>query len=83
VTKGTRRRLFWSYLGQRQLIGLAPELSQECDCICILQGAKVPFVVRETTQQGRFGLVGEAFVENVMHGELEVLNFSEQEIVFI
>ncbi|KAH6665433.1 heterokaryon incompatibility protein-domain-containing protein [Halenospora varia] len=83
VTKGTRRRLFCYYLGQGPLVGLAPALAQERDCICILQGAKVPFIVRWTEQPGRFWLVGEAFVENFMYGELQSLNFSEQDIVFI
>jgi hypothetical protein len=69
-------------MSQRR-IGLAPALAQEHDCICLLQGARVPFVVRKTERDGRFRLVGEAFVEKFMHGELQKYSFSKGGIVLI
>lgn len=79
----TRRKLFWSDLGPQRLIDLAPALAQKHDCICILQGARVPFIVRRTECRERFRLIGEALVENFVHGELERFNFSRQEILLV
>ena len=58
------------------MVGLAPVLAQESDHLCILQGAKVPFIVRETSKLGKYTLVGEALAENFMHGELLPLTVS-------
>jgi hypothetical protein len=65
------------------MLGLAPMLAQEGDHICILRGAKIPFILRRTGQQGRFRVVGEAYLDGFMHGQLEKLNFPIQEIVLI
>ena len=64
------------------MLGLAPMLAQKGDHICILRGAKVPFILR-TAQQGRFQVVGEAYVDGFMHGQFETLNFPTQEIILI
>jgi hypothetical protein len=65
------------------MLGLAPMLSQEGDHICILRGAKIPFILRTTGEQGRFRVVGEAYVDGFMHGQLEKLNFPVLEIALI
>ncbi|CZR66869.1 uncharacterized protein PAC_16770 [Phialocephala subalpina] len=80
VTKGTRRRLFSYDLGQQRLIGLAPALAQERDFICILQGAKVPFIVRRTEEPGRFWLanksVSQSSVKNIFElTDLPILTY--------
>jgi hypothetical protein len=63
--------------------GLAPMLAQEGDHICILRGAKVPFILRKTGEQGRFRAVGEAYLHRYMLGELEKLNFAIQQAILV
>jgi hypothetical protein len=61
--------LFWRRFcmtGERYAC-LAPEGVQNGDLVCLLKGARTPFVVRE--QNGRFTLVGEAYVHGLMRGE--------------
>ena len=45
-----------------------PESSEVGDKICIIQGAKVPFVLRQQGN-GKYSLLGECWVEGVMRGE--------------
>jgi len=48
--------------------GLVPKESQPRDVVCVLFGAKTPFVLRPH-KNGAFFLVGECYVEGIMHGE--------------
>ncbi|KAK2592084.1 hypothetical protein QQS21_010220 [Conoideocrella luteorostrata] len=57
-------------LTETRLIGLMPLLTQEGDIVAILHGCDVPFVVRPTTEQGYYRLVGEAYVPEIMNGKL-------------
>jgi hypothetical protein len=75
------RKLFRFDVHGQRLIGLAPTQARESDHICILQGARVPFIVRENSEKGKYTLVGEAFAENFMHGEVQSLNFADRMIV--
>ena len=59
------RRPFLSDSGH---VGLAPARAESGDCICILFGSPVPFVLRASTE-GKFVLVGEAYVYGIMDGE--------------
>ncbi|KAH7459133.1 hypothetical protein FOMA001_g20262 [Fusarium oxysporum f. sp. matthiolae] len=83
VSRRNIRKLFRFDIRGQRLIGVAPAASQESDHLCILQGAKVPFVIRETLVAGRYMLVGEVFAENFMHGELRCLNFSDKVIILV
>jgi hypothetical protein len=65
VNISVHRRLFYSGSG---LIGLGPGLIQGSDFICILHGSEVPCILRR--QRGGFGVVGQCFYENRMHGDL-------------
>lgn len=79
------RRLFCYHVnGQRQL-GLSPALAQESDHLCVLQGAKVPFILRERAElgKGKYEVVGEAFAESFMYGEVQFLNFSDCGIILV
>lgn len=50
---------------------LAPAKVQNEDVVCLVQGAKVPFVIRPVAgTTNRFTLVGEAYLDGVMYGEL-------------
>lgn len=65
------------------MLGLAPMLAQKGDHICILRGAKVPFILRTTAQEGRFRVVGEAYIDGFMHGRFEELDCTAQETILI
>ncbi|KAF2097135.1 hypothetical protein NA57DRAFT_77390 [Rhizodiscina lignyota] len=62
-------------------IGLIPPLSKQGDVLCVLLGAKVPFILRqsENCQAGQgpqdarlFKLVGESYIHGAMGGEIAV-----------
>ncbi|PQE23458.1 heterokaryon incompatibility -domain-containing protein [Rutstroemia sp. NJR-2017a BBW] len=57
-----------------------PELSEVGDKICILQGGRVPLVVRPRTD-GKYTLIGESWVQGMMNGEaLDLPNFEWRDI---
>jgi hypothetical protein len=62
-----RKRLFVTEGG---LIGSGPALLRSGDLCCILFGGRVPFILRPTGSAYR--LVGEAYINGVMHGEAVV-----------
>ena len=63
---------------------VGPVLVQESDILCILQGAKVPFIIRKA-QAGKYVLVGEAFVYDLMEEEVPKLDIGRQlqEIILV
>ncbi|KAJ4285977.1 hypothetical protein N0V90_013543 [Kalmusia sp. IMI 367209] len=81
VSPRRMRKLFRFDVNGQRLIGLAPTQAQESDHICIMQGASVPFIVRESSEKGKYTLVGEAFAENFMHGEVQSLDFADKDPV--
>ncbi|KAH7371295.1 heterokaryon incompatibility protein-domain-containing protein [Pyrenochaeta sp. MPI-SDFR-AT-0127] len=50
------------------LVGLAPKGSVAGDSIVILEGGKVPFVVRRCGQYGYWEIIGACYVHGCMHG---------------
>ncbi|KAF6810148.1 heterokaryon incompatibility protein [Colletotrichum musicola] len=64
---GTNRRFFVTRGGYW---GLGPPLMQEDDVCAILFGGDVPFVLRPTSEQGDFQLVGQAYIYGIMYGEV-------------
>ena len=59
------KRLLFTHEGY---IGMAPHSSSKGDKVCLLLGCRVPVVLRER-REGRYELVGEAYVHGVMKGE--------------
>jgi hypothetical protein len=59
------RRPFKSDKGH---LGIAPEAAEVGDIICIFYGAKVPFALRPKAN-GRYWLLGEAYVDGIMDGQ--------------
>ena len=59
------RRPFLSNGGH---VGLAPARAESGDCICIILGSPVPYILRASTE-GKFVLIGEAYVHGIMDGE--------------
>jgi hypothetical protein len=64
-TVANNRRPFKSDKGH---LGLAPESAEIGDIVCIFHGAVVPFVLRPEAD-GRYRLLGEAYVHGIMDGE--------------
>lgn len=52
---------------KQELFGLAPAVTQDNDCIVVLDGCSVPVVLRQ--RDDRWILVGECFVYGIMEGE--------------
>ncbi|KAN0110166.1 Heterokaryon incompatibility protein (HET) domain containing protein [Hyaloscypha variabilis] len=51
----------------RGFVGLCPRYTQEGDVICILSGAKAPFVLRKSGEC--YTMIGECYVDGIMYGE--------------
>jgi hypothetical protein len=63
---GSRR----PFLSKRGYVGLGPISTQTGDLICILAGAKFPYILRKCSRTcGSFELVGEGYVHGIMYGE--------------
>ena len=63
-----RRRLFISWAG---VVGLSPWNAAVGDVICVLLGCRFPIILRPA--EGKYILVGEAYVDGFMNGEAMAL----------
>jgi hypothetical protein len=56
---------------QQRHIGLGPDSLQPGDCVWVLSGGRLPFILRQidANDESRYELVGEAYVHGVMYGE--------------
>ena len=61
-----RMRLFRT---DNSLLGMGPRSTSEGDEAWVLQGARVPFVLRPNPDTGRYQLMGQAYVHGMMQGE--------------
>jgi hypothetical protein len=59
-------------------LGLGPEITREVDIVAVLSGCDLPFVLRP--EWGHYKLVGECYVEGIMHGEALVASLAQQPI---
>ena len=64
---------------KKNYVGLAPLLIQENDIICLIYGARVPFLIRRRVR-GDYHLVGECYMHGLMRGEGMAIGV-EQDIV--
>jgi hypothetical protein len=74
------------FFTQTGFYGLGPLILKPGDICCILFGAKVPFILRQSDGSGKYRLVGEAYLHGVMRGEaahMEQLNAMEGETFVI
>ncbi|KAL9597517.1 MAG: hypothetical protein Q9219_005100 [cf. Caloplaca sp. 3 TL-2023] len=70
---------FWPYMrrafGKRpfrtvdSLLGMGPKSTSEGDEAWLLQGARVPLVLRHNPETGRYRLIGQSYVHGMMQGE--------------
>ncbi|KAF2193868.1 hypothetical protein K469DRAFT_186910 [Zopfia rhizophila CBS 207.26] len=70
-----------SFTTKAGLLGIRLRLIQEGDVLCVLFGACVPFILR-TVQENRFVIVGEAYVDSTMDGEMMQKRSQYQERLF-
>jgi hypothetical protein len=64
---GTSCRLFMT---ERGYIGSGPGRAEKGDIVCILYGAKVPYVLRKRKQpEDGYVYIGEAYIQGLMDGE--------------
>ena len=56
------------YRSRKGFMGLAPDIAQQGDKICLVSGCCTPFIIRGGGSH--FSLVGESYVHGVMDGEL-------------
>jgi hypothetical protein len=68
------RRVFRT---SRGYIGLCPLPSEVGDEVWLLQGALVPFVLREVAEKGKYEMIGEAYLHGFMNGEMLTEQFKE------
>jgi hypothetical protein len=65
VVKAYKRRPFVTAKGH---LGLGPDDIKAGDLIALVIGSQVPFVLREIAD-GKYKLIGEAYVDGIMDGE--------------
>jgi hypothetical protein len=73
-----QRKIFTT---EKHYIGLGPLLVQENDIICLIYGAKVPFLIRRRAE-GAYLLVGECYVHGLMHGEGMSMGVEEDIVLY-
>lgn len=61
-------------------IGLVPDQAKPSDSICFIQGARVPFVVRQGSRY-RYQLIGECYLHGFMNDELSEFKLSPKDIL--
>jgi hypothetical protein len=83
IIQQTNRRLFTT-ANHRMGIGYGDILPT--DYICIFHGAKLPNVIRKSSQisgDETYELVGEAAVHGLMHGEVDSWALSSKDIILV
>ncbi|KAH8820647.1 heterokaryon incompatibility protein-domain-containing protein [Xylogone sp. PMI_703] len=63
-----RKRLM--LVSDKQVWGMATEGAMVGDVICVLAGCNFPVLLRQTERRGWFRLIGECYVDGIMHGEM-------------
>jgi hypothetical protein len=80
----------WSWrfcVTETGLIGMVPREAQKGDVICVMDGASVPFVLRQSTDSMRvpstYQLVGESYIHGMMDGECSSLKIASQWFILV
>jgi hypothetical protein len=61
------RRFYTTRSGR---FGIGPRILKKGDLCSVLFGSEIPFTLRQTGEKSSYKLLGEAYVEGVMHGEV-------------
>lgn len=59
-------------------IGIGPYWAECGDAVCLLEGGKVPFILKKTQRAEQYEFVGEAYVHGIMHGQAINSEFMNQ-----
>jgi hypothetical protein len=73
-----RRRYFTTASG---LYGIGPDIMAKGDVLCVLYGARMPFILRPVNTEGSrfYQVIGECYVRDIMRGEaITLLERSKQ-----
>lgn len=70
------RRVFVTWNGH---LGVGPRMMKEGDCVAVVYGSGVPYLLRP--HNGCFRVVGQCYVDGIMHGEGLRSRISEQTLV--
>jgi hypothetical protein len=65
------------------ILGTGPDALDVGDVVCVLFGSEVPLILRQVGDQGQYKLIGECYVEGIMHGEGLDMGFDEREFLLI
>ena len=55
---------------KKGLYGIGPQLVEPGDVVAVPEGFTIPFVLRPNGEAGQYKLVGAAYVQGVMRGEV-------------
>ena len=66
MTAAKSRRMFRTSSGY---IGLAPALAWKGDEVVLLQGGRVPLILRRVRKSEKWNLIGDCYVHGIMKGE--------------
>ncbi|KAM0346309.1 hypothetical protein ACHAPU_005740 [Fusarium lateritium] len=58
------------FLTRMGYLGMGPVEGQPDDLVVVFCGGRIPFVLRPTDEDGKFQLVGEAYCDGIMDGEI-------------
>jgi hypothetical protein len=73
------RRFFRTEKGR---LGWGPDQMREGDVVCIVNGGVVPLVLRDDGERG-FEVIGDAYIHEIMDGEIVSLSIEEKNIVLV
>jgi hypothetical protein len=58
------------FITEKGRLGLGPSMMQAGDIVAVILGAEVPFILRRRKEDGRYEVIGEAYVDGIMDGEV-------------
>ncbi|PVH73904.1 hypothetical protein DL98DRAFT_430462 [Cadophora sp. DSE1049] len=66
--------------GKKDYIITGPDATLPGDLVCVLLGCDVPMILRQ--EDDHFILIGECYIEGMMHGDMiDALNAGTEEVV--
>lgn len=77
--RGSSRRLLLTAEGH---LGYSIGTPASGDFVCLIEGANVPYILR-ATKNGRYQLIGEAYVHGMMHGGTAVDKWNSSETIIV
>jgi hypothetical protein len=73
-------RLFFTEDG---MMGTGYASIEEGDLVCIIFGSRMPQILRQSSSDGHYFLVGECHIDGLMFGEGLEMKLTEQEFILV